>query len=341
MPRQARPNHTYVCPSNFGIDSHQAHVKKCQNKFRELPLGNQLATDGSSGSVSIPSQAVSRLGLALPFVGSLDPGGDGTPHPFTADPPSRERDGSPDPMGSSLIAERMCSAILPRSKEGQVGSMLKRIVNRMVERAMPPYIDDPDHERIARDAAETAIRQTARVAGVTGLIIYLILFVVIAAILYVYFPPEQISRGPSEATKPAHQARAEENTKLRQSVEDLQSKLDGVTKELDTLQGKLAALEGQGAELDRKLQAARVLPAPKNAPQSTKQATTPARTPVLESRPSTYQCGDGRTVRDPTECEPENATALGLFPRAPSTYLCGDGRTVRDPAECEPAAPGR
>lgn len=46
VPRQARPNHTYVCPSNFGIDSHQAHVKKSRNKFRELPLRNQLATDG-------------------------------------------------------------------------------------------------------------------------------------------------------------------------------------------------------------------------------------------------------------------------------------------------------
>jgi hypothetical protein len=219
--------------------------------------------------------------------------------------------------------------------------MLKRIVNRMVERAMPPYIGDPDHERIARDAAETAIRQTARVAGVTGLIIYLMLFAVIAAILYMYFPPEQISQGPSKATRAAPEARAEENAKLRQSIEDLQRKLDGVTKELHTFQGKVAALEGQGAEIDRKLQAARVLPAPKDAPRPTRQATTPARTPVLQSRPSTYHCGDGRTVRDPTECEPENATALGLFPRAPSTYQCGDGRTVRDPTECVPAAPGR
>jgi hypothetical protein len=193
--------------------------------------------------------------------------------------------------------------------------MLNRIVNRMVERAMPPYIDDPDQERIARDAAETAVRQTARVAGVTGLIFYLILFGVIAAILYVYFPRQQISQGPSEATTAAPQLRAEENARLRQaiadlqkkldSIEDLQKKLDDVTKEQGTLQGKVAALEGQGAELDRKLQAARVLPAPKDAPQRTMQATRLAGTPVLGSRPSTYQCGDGRrTVRDPAECEP-------------------------------------
>jgi hypothetical protein len=229
--------------------------------------------------------------------------------------------------------------------------MLKRILDRMVERAMPPYIDDPDQERIARDAAETAIRQTARVAGVTGLIFYLILFVVIAAILYVYFPPWQISQGPSEATRAAPQARAEDNAKLRQSIEDLQKKLDSiedlqknlddVTKERNTLQGKVADLEGQAAELNSKLQAAKVLAAPKDAPQPAKPATGPARTPALASRPSAYKCGDGRSVRNPAECKPTSAAAPGLFPSAPSTYQCGDGRTVRDPAECKPPAPGR
>jgi hypothetical protein len=84
----------------------------------------------------------------------------------------------------------------------------------------------------------------------------------------------------------------------------LQKKLDDVTKERDTLQGKVVALEGQAAELERKLQAAKVLAAHKDAPRPTRQATGPARTPVFESRPSTYQCGDGRIVQDPAECKP-------------------------------------
>ncbi len=169
--------------------------------------------------------------------------------------------------------------------------MFERIVDRMVDRAMPPYFENVDQERIAAEAAENGIRQTARVAGIIGVL----LFGVIAALLYLYFPRQQISQGPSEATRAAPQARAEENAKLRQSIDDLQTKLDDVTKERDTLQGKVAALEGQAAE---------ALAARKDTPQPAKQATGPARTPALASRPSTYQCGDGRTVRDPTECKP-------------------------------------
>lgn len=62
-------------------------------------------SDGwSIGGVSIPSQDFSRLGLALLFVGTRNPGGDGRRHPLTVDPPSRGQDGSPDPMGPSVRA---------------------------------------------------------------------------------------------------------------------------------------------------------------------------------------------------------------------------------------------
>jgi polyhydroxyalkanoate synthesis regulator phasin len=260
--------------------------------------------------------------------------------------------------------------------------MLERIVDWMVKRAMPPFIEHPDQERIAEEAAENGIRQTARFAGIAGGIL-----VVMAAMLYMYLPSQQSSLGPSEVTRATPGQGAEHDANLRQPIEDLQKeldgvtkerdtlqgkltvlegqvaelnsrlqtadalatsklrqpseelqkKLDGVTKERDTLQGKLTVLEGQVAELTSKLQTANALAAPKDAPRRTKQATSATRTPVLASRPSTYQCGDGRTVRNPAACKPANASAPGVHLSPPSTYQCGDGRTVRNPTECEPA----
>jgi polyhydroxyalkanoate synthesis regulator phasin len=262
--------------------------------------------------------------------------------------------------------------------------MLQRIMDWMVERAMPPFIEDPAEQRIAEEAAESGIRQTTRLAGIAGGI----LFVVMAAMLYMYLPSQQISLAPSESTRAAPEPEAENDanlhqpsedmlgkldgvtkerdtlqgkltvlegqvaeltsklqaakalaaSKLHQPSEELQKKLDGVTKERDTLQGKMTDLEGQVAELNGKLQTAKVLAARKHTPQPPRQATSPARTPVLASRPGTYQCGDGRTVRNPAACKPANASAPGVLPSPPSAYQCGDGRTVRNPAECKPAA---
>ncbi len=214
--------------------------------------------------------------------------------------------------------------------------MFEGFVARMVDRAMPTYCRDPEEESLARDVAEYATRQTARLAGIAGVT----LVVVTAVILYVYFPRQRIGQGPSEVTRAAPPARVEENAKLRQPTEDLQTKLDDVTKERDTLQGKLIASEGQVAELNRKLQAAQALAAPKNTSQLAKQTTRPARAPVVASRPSAYQCGDGRTVQNPAACLPANTSAPEAPPNRLRAYQCGDGRTVQNPAECKPAAPG-
>ncbi len=178
--------------------------------------------------------------------------------------------------------------------------MFEGLVARMVDRAVPTYFRDPVEESLTREVAEYAIRQTARVAGIAGVI----LFVVIAVILFMYFPRQRISPGPSETTRAAPQPRAEHDANLRQLNEELQKKLDGVTKERDTLQSKLTVLEGQVTELNSKLQTAQALAAPKDAPRPTKQATGPVRTPVLARPPSAYRCGDGRTVRNPAECTP-------------------------------------
>ncbi len=228
--------------------------------------------------------------------------------------------------------------------------MFQGILDRMVERAVPPFVEDRAQQRIAEEAAENGIRQTAWVAGLAGGI----LFAVMAGILYMYLPSQQIGLGPSEGTRAAPQPGAEKDAKLRQPVEDLQKtldeviqerdtlqgkvtdfegqvaevkselqaakalaasklrqpseddqrKLDDVTKERDTLQGKVTVLEGQVAELNRRLKSAQALAAPKTAPRLVKQATRPARAPVVASHPSTYQCGDGRTVRNPAACKP-------------------------------------
>ena len=184
--------------------------------------------------------------------------------------------------------------------------MLEGILDWMVKRAMPPFIEDPAEQRIAEEAAESGIRQTARLTGIAGGIL-----VVMAAMLYMYLPSQQSSQGPWEATRAAPQPGAEHDANLRQPIEDLQKKLDGVTKERDTLQGKVTDLEGQVAELNGKLQTAKVLAARKDTPQPPRQATSPVRTPVLASRPSTYQCGDGRAVRNPAECKPAAGAAPG------------------------------
>jgi polyhydroxyalkanoate synthesis regulator phasin len=293
--------------------------------------------------------------------------------------------------------------------------MLERILDWMVERAMPPFIEDPAQERVAQEAAENGIRQTARVAGLVGGIL-----LVMAAMLYLYLPHQQINQALSEATSAAPQPGSEMDAKLRLSIEelqkqlndvtrerdtlqgkvtdaendaslrqpseDLQKQLDDVTKERDTLQGKLTASEGQVADLNSQLQAAKALGAPKlrqsvqelhkkldavtrerdtlqgrvaalegqvagldsklpaakgvasptDTRQPTRPATGPASASIPGSRPSAYQCGDGRTVRNPAACKPPYAPASEDLLSRPSAYQCGDGRTVRNPAACKP-----
>ncbi len=181
--------------------------------------------------------------------------------------------------------------------------MFRGFVARMVERAVPTYFRDPEEEEITRDVAEYAIRQTVRVASIAGVTLFVVIAVILF-MLFMYFPRQWIGQGTWGATRAAPQPGAEHDANLRQLNEDLQTKLEEVTQERNTLQGKVAELEGQAAEVSRQRQAAKVLAAPKVTPPPTRQATRPAGTPVRASRPSTYPCGDGRTVRDPTECEP-------------------------------------
>jgi len=217
--------------------------------------------------------------------------------------------------------------------------MWEEMLARRVARALPPHIADSDQEMIAAEAAENAIRQTLSLAGIAGVV----LLVLAGTMLYIYLPFQQNSQGRSEPPKAARELAVDE-AKLHQANEDLQQKLDDVTKEL---QGKVSALEGQVADLTTKLRAAESSAAkeerqPKAAmetPESLRPVTGFGRTGVATRPPSAYLCGDGRSVRDPTECRRTASPAASeVRPAPPSVYQCGDGRTARNPAECKATA---
>jgi hypothetical protein len=217
--------------------------------------------------------------------------------------------------------------------------MLEGMLARMVARAMPPHITDSDQERIAAEAAENAIRQTAWFAGILGVI----LLALAGGMLYRSLPGQQSSQGPSEPSKAAIERGAEESN-LRQENEDLQKKLDDVTKEF---QGKMTALEGQVADLTAKLHAAQNLAASeqrqaeaaKEKPESLRQMAGSSGMRVSARPPGAYQCGNGRTARDPARCQNTASPAASAVRAAPpGVYQCGDGRTARDPAGCKSSA---
>ena len=217
--------------------------------------------------------------------------------------------------------------------------MWEELMGWMVARAMPPYITDSEQERIAAETAENAIRQTARFAGILGVI----LLAVAGGMLYRSFPSQQSSQGRTEPTK-ATSERGVEESNLRQENEDLQKKLDEVTKEM---QGKVSALEGQVADLTTKLHAAQNSSAgeqgqesaAKEMPESLRHVAGSSGRPVAERPPSVYQCGNGRTARSPAECKSTASPAASEVPATPpSIYQCGDGRTAYDPAGCKNSA---
>lgn len=223
----------------------------------------------------------------------------------------------------------------------------------MVERAIPPDIDSPAQERIAVEAAENGIRQTATLFGVAGAIV----FAVLVALLYRPSPPAPIRQAPAtEVLAAAGRLDAEEMAALRQAKEESEKQLADVTKERDTLQGKIIALERRAAEMDGRAQVAEHTAESRGArrmsktaePQDTrsmsKTAPPPTTTRVASNPGAPYRCGDGRTVRSPAACgragrtpAPTPAPEPEIPMSPPSAYYCGDGRTVPNPEACTPA----
>ena len=239
------------------------------------------------------------------------------------------------------------------------------IMERMVERAIPPEVEDPDQQRIAEAAAENAIRHVVTIAGIAGVLVV----AAVAALLYGFLPSRQVVHGASQPSEVA--ARVEtEDAKLRQAKEEWEEKLQQVVMERDALQGKVADLERRLEELPEPQTAAASAaaasqdPAERNRLQGKVsdlerqvadltqklQATRPAAVadrnaripkPARSSNPPVSaeprlanHCGDGRTVRDPATCKATVPVPPEVVPSVPDTYHCGDGRSVPNPADC-------
>ena len=82
---------------------------------------------------------------------------------------------------------------------------------------------------------------------------------------------------------------------------------------------KRAAVTAEPKEKPKSIPASPPITRKRQQPKEKLQRTGPA---------SPYTCRDGRTVKDPSDCE-ANA-------EPPDTYICGDGRTVPDAVACRP-----
>ncbi len=133
---------------------------------------------------------------------------------------------------------------------------------------------------------------------------------VIAALLFGYFPDQQINKAPLGVTAVERKLEAGD-AELRQAKQDSEQRFDDVTKERDAPQVKVTDLEGQAAELTKQLQAPKDSAGPQDALQPPKQIARPTGTRGLASPRSTYQCGDGRTVRNPAVCRAVNTHVPG------------------------------
>jgi hypothetical protein len=223
------------------------------------------------------------------------------------------------------------------------------IRDRIVERSIPPGVEDEEQERIAVEAAENAIRRSVAVVGIGGLT----LFVGLAALLYGFLPIRQIVQGALTPSEVVSRGEADA-VKLRQAKEESERKLNQVAleRDRDTLQGQVTELERRLAEvatqkvgdLDRQVEdftptreATRVTAGADNVAPIPKSATKPRSDQVSAARRLAYRCGDGRTVRDPATCKATGAASPEVVPSVPDTYYCGDGRSVPSPADCRPA----
>jgi cytoskeletal protein RodZ len=234
--------------------------------------------------------------------------------------------------------------------------MLDKLVSRLVERAVPANLGDPHQEWIASEAAENAVHATARLAVLLGVLIAL----AVAGVLYYAWIPvaAMVERAPQPTD--AVKALSADNARLLQANAELQRKLDDTAQERDALQGKVTAAEKARAETSPAPQPIAQAETPAQAPaqpaaqpvakkprpaepaEARRAKPAPAPEAVLTIPHDRFQCGDGRTVRDPAACRAAGSASQARVEPAPrDSFQCGDGRSVRDPAECRAAAPPR
>lgn len=238
--------------------------------------------------------------------------------------------------------------------------MLGRILDRMVERSIPPFTADDENRRLAEEAAENGIRLTLRLVGTAGIIL-----VVASAVMFYRFSPSlpviwrplgvvgvssqpgttQASVGKEamlrqaleDSEKKLDDSSKESQKKLDETNQESEKKLEQMTKERDALRAKVSDLEQRMTELTTKLQAQadRDQLAPRQISQPSERSAAHASAPVLSiPHPNTYVCGDGRILRNPTGCRPAHEPAPLDVPTPRTSFQCGDGRIVRDPSFC-------
>jgi hypothetical protein len=240
--------------------------------------------------------------------------------------------------------------------------MVGRILDRMVERSIPPFAADDENRRLVEEAAENGIRLTLRVVGIACVI----LIVASAAVFFKFSPgfpaiwrlPEivrssgqpgrteapggkeaMLRQALEDADKMRDDASKDSQKQLEETKQESEKKLNAMTKDRDALQAKVNDLEQRVTELTTKLQARadRDLPAPRQASQPSARAAAPAGAAVLAiPRPNSYVCGDGRVLRNPTGCRPAHEPAAVDVATPRTSFQCGDGRVVRDPVLCKP-----
>ena len=111
------------------------------------------------------------------------------------------------------------------------------IMDRMVERAVPPDVEDPTQERVAEAAAENAIRQTVTVFGTAGVLVV----AAVATLLYGFLPSWHVDPGAWQPSEVAARIVTNE-ARLRRAVEEAERQLQQVVMERAALQGTVADL---------------------------------------------------------------------------------------------------
>jgi hypothetical protein len=142
-----------------------------------------------------------------------------------------------------------------------------RLLDRLVARAMPPNLPDPEQEHVAAEAAENAIRQVGRMAAVAGVV----LLALSGALLY-YSVAGLRAAALAQASRIA--ALEAESGAAREANATLRQQLDAAAKEAAGLRSETADLQARIAALTPSVEAVRAAQPKKAARVSKRRATS-------------------------------------------------------------------
>ncbi len=240
-----------------------------------------------------------------------------------------------------------------RTDEGEVLDMLRWILDRMVERSIPPFTPDDESKMVAEEAAENGIRQAVRFVGTASVIV-----IGASALILYRFPPGQLTVSPPPVavrvtSQPgAVEMSGTEDARLRQGPgdserkpddanEESQGKLEKLTKEREAklrqaLEDSEKKLDQANRESQRKLEdltqerdrlQARVI----DLEQQVAALSTKTKARAERDLP--------RQAEQPTRRVASHAVAAELTLPGQAVYHCADGRVLRDPTRCRAVHP--